>query len=145
MQVRDNKTVYGDEEMQQAGAALMQQLQSAGQLAGTVIGLSGQLGAGKSTFCRGFINAAGHCGPVKSPTYTLIEKYSTPVGVICHLDLYRLEDAGELEFIGFRDLLGDSTLLIEWPEQVESVARLATIDVDIEFIDASSRQVLISY
>jgi len=124
--VRDKQIVYGDEEMQSAGAALLQQLHSAGQLAGTVIGLSGQLGAGKSTFCRGFINAAGHSGPVKSPTYTLIEKYSTPVGEICHLDLYRLEDADELEYIGFRDLLGDSTLLIEWPEQVESVARLAS-------------------
>ncbi len=85
---------------------------------GLVIYLDGELGTGKTTLARGFLRGLGFLGPVRSPTYTLIEPYPFADRLCYHLDLYRLGDPGELEYLGIRDLLTPETLLlVEWPER----------------------------
>ena len=117
-----------------------------GQLAaactgGLLVYLHGQLGAGKTTLVRGFLRASGHSGPVKSPTYTLVEPYSTARGNIYHLDLYRLADAEELEWIGIRDLFEDESIcLVEWPERGAGILPEADVHVYLQ-AEGSGRQV----
>ena len=77
--------------------------------------LSGFLGAGKTTLARALLQAMGHDGPVRSPTYTLFETYRVADREIAHVDLYRVVDPQELELIGFDELVADSDLLlVEW-------------------------------
>ncbi|MFO1349812.1 MAG: tRNA (adenosine(37)-N6)-threonylcarbamoyltransferase complex ATPase subunit type 1 TsaE [Gammaproteobacteria bacterium] len=83
-----------------------------------VIYLQGELGAGKTTLTRGILRGFGFTGPVKSPTYTLIEPYLIQGRDVFHLDLYRIRDPLELEYLGLRDLIDRGGLiLIEWPER----------------------------
>ena len=83
-----------------------------------VVFLSGELGAGKSTFARGVLRALGAHGAIKSPSYTLVETYELPDANAVHLDLYRLIDPTELEHLGLADYHRPGFLwLIEWPER----------------------------
>lgn len=78
--------------------------------------LHGDLGAGKSTLARAWLRALGVQGAIRSPTYTLVERYPLATGEALHLDLYRIGDGAELEFLGLDDV--DAALwLIEWPER----------------------------
>ncbi len=82
------------------------------------IWLEGDLGTGKTSFARYLIHALGYQGRVKSPTYGLMEQYPLDVGQVLHMDLYRIADPDELEYLGLVDLLDHNTiLLIEWPDK----------------------------
>ncbi len=83
-----------------------------------VIYLQGDLGAGKTTFARAYIHALGFEGYVKSPSYGLLETYPVGGQKVLHLDLYRIEDPEELEYLALRDLFDRVTvLLVEWPDR----------------------------
>jgi tRNA threonylcarbamoyladenosine biosynthesis protein TsaE len=83
-----------------------------------LVGLSGDLGAGKTTLVRALINALLPDTRVKSPTYTLVESYALPAAMLHHLDLYRIEDPQELTALGLDELLSaDALVLVEWPEK----------------------------
>jgi tRNA threonylcarbamoyladenosine biosynthesis protein TsaE len=104
--------------MRAVGARLAAALGAADVREPFVIGLSGDLGAGKTTLVGGLLAALGHEGPARSPTYTLIEPYRLAGRDLYHCDLYRLRDPSELDDLGLRDLLvGPAVLLVEWPER----------------------------
>lgn len=116
------------EAMEALGARLASRLR-----AGLVIFFHGNLGAGKTTFIRGILRGLGIAGPVKSPTYTLVETYVLEKFPIYHFDLYRLNNPEELEFIGVRDYLeGQGVCLIEWAERGSEMLPVPDVEVSIE-------------
>ena len=121
----DSRRFLEDERATQAlGAAL-----AATQPARAVVFLRGDLGAGKSTLARAWLRALGVEGAIRSPTYTLVEHYPLAAGgKALHLDLYRIGDAGELEFLALDDAQA-SLWLVEWPER--GAAALPVPDLEI--------------
>ncbi|MBM0108757.1 tRNA (adenosine(37)-N6)-threonylcarbamoyltransferase complex ATPase subunit type 1 TsaE [Steroidobacter sp. S1-65] len=99
-----------------------------------IIALEGELGAGKTTLVGGLLRAYGITGPVRSPTYTLIEPYEATSRPLYHLDLYRLTDPDEMEPLGVRDLLiGRAVLLIEWPSRAGAALPAADLWIEISY------------
>ena len=97
---------------------------------GMVIGLRGNLGAGKTTIARSLLRALGYAGRVKSPTYTLLEQYEIGALHLCHFDLYRFRDKTEWNATGFHDEFnGRNICLIEWPENAEGLLPAADIEL----------------
>ena len=99
---------------------------------GMIVTLSGDLGAGKTTLVRGCLRALGWAGPVKSPTYTLVEHYPLSSLYFYHFDFYRLTDPGEWETAGFADCFRDDAVcVVEWPERVAGLLPPADLAVTL--------------
>ena len=121
--------------MRQLGADLIAVCESGG-----VIALRGNLGTGKTTLVRGALESLGVTSGIRSPTYTLIEYYELAPLCIAHLDLYRLADGEELEYLGYRDYLNPKTIcFIEWPERAEAYLSNIGLEIYINY-DVDGRQ-----
>jgi tRNA threonylcarbamoyladenosine biosynthesis protein TsaE len=98
------------------------------------IQLEGELGAGKTTLVAGVLAAFGVKGPVRSPTYTLVEPYELQGRFLYHMDLYRLTDPDEIEPLGVRELLvPGALLLIEWPQRARGRLPPPDLCIAIEY------------
>ncbi|NRD69805.1 tRNA (adenosine(37)-N6)-threonylcarbamoyltransferase complex ATPase subunit type 1 TsaE [Psychrobacter okhotskensis] len=125
-------TLYSEADTQRLAAQL-----AALPLSGSVW-LAGDLGAGKTTLTRYWLQALGHSGAVKSPTYTLVEPYSIQqnddsIKPVYHADLYRLQDPEELSFIGFDEYLDEpnALVIIEWASRADSYLPPPTMFIDM--------------
>lgn len=111
--------------------------------------LQGEMGAGKTTLTKSIIQAFGYVGAVTSPTYNLVQEYQVEQGVIYHMDLYRLEDPSELEYLALNDLWSSASLfLIEWPVRGVGYLQMATAEVVINKVlgsDVDRRNIILTF
>lgn len=140
--------VCGDEEMGRFAAEYAAGLVPKEDGA-TVMALSGELGAGKTTFVRGVLRSYGVEESVTSPTFVIEKMYTPPRGPfkkVVHVDAYRLESGRELERLGFSELLKDveTLILVEWPEKAEGVIPKDAKRVRIEIGDGAERFIVIN-
>jgi tRNA threonylcarbamoyl adenosine modification protein YjeE len=117
------------------GAALARALPEAP----VVAWLRGELGAGKSTLARALLRELGVTGAIRSPTYTLVERYPLPRGDAAHLDLYRIASPGELDFLGLDELREARLWLVEWPERGGPALPPPDLDVELAVADGGRR------
>jgi len=107
---------------------------ASGARAGRVLYLSGDLGSGKTTLARGLLQALGHRGPIKSPTYALVEVYELSSLNLYHFDFYRFKNPQEWEDSGFREYFGpDALCIVEWPERAGALLAPADLEIRLEF------------
>jgi tRNA threonylcarbamoyladenosine biosynthesis protein TsaE len=109
---------------------------------GWMILLQGELGSGKSTLARAILRELGYHGAVPSPTYTLVEPYTLPEITVYHVDLYRIGDVAELEFLGWSDL-EDGLRIVEWPERVPELLARGDLLVRLEYAGGGRRAALL--
>ncbi len=114
-----------------AGARLAPGLQG-----GMLVTLSGELGAGKTTLVRGMLRRLGWAGPVKSPTYALLEHYLFSSLYFYHFDLYRFKDPEEWNRAGFSEYLRqDAVCVLEWPERASGALPQGDLELRFEYAD----------
>lgn len=120
----------------------------------TVIALEGELGAGKTTFVKGFAKALGIKSKIKSPTFVLMKKYKIPRNSISHipysiflvhLDCYRVRDHRDLATLDLKTIFNtpNNIVLIEWPERISKILPKKLIKVHIDHIDNNKRKIMI--
>jgi tRNA threonylcarbamoyladenosine biosynthesis protein TsaE len=110
------------------------------------IHLRGDLGAGKTSFARAFLRAAGVTGRIKSPSYALLESYNLSNLYLYHFDFYRFSDTREWVDAGFRDILhSDAVILIEWPERAGSLLPAPDLDILLEYADSGRHVALTAH
>ncbi len=130
------------EETERAGAEVAGRLQ-----AGDLVLVTGELGAGKTTFVRGACRALGIEGPVVSPTFTIGRRYETPAGLaVAHLDLYRLADMGSEEE-GLLDdyLTPDAVAFVEWPAVAANELPEPAVRVEIRHAGGDERKIDLTF
>ncbi len=112
---------------------------------GTVVELIGDLGAGKTTFAKGFAKGLGVKGVVTSPTFTLLNTYQGDGVVLNHFDLYRIDDEEELELMGVKEMFydTDSINLIEWPQIARNLLPQKKYVIEINKIDDKTREIIL--
>ena len=136
----NHKRAEGPDTLQLQLADEAATIELGGRLAATLapglkIYLHGDLGAGKTTLSRAMLQALGHTGRVKSPTYTLVEVYGLSRLNLYHFDFYRFRDAQEWREAGFSDYFGgDAVCLVEWPEKAGDDLPPPDIDIFIEMV-----------
>jgi tRNA threonylcarbamoyladenosine biosynthesis protein TsaE len=114
-------------------------------VAGAVLYLRGELGAGKTTCVRSLLRALGVTGPVRSPTYTLVDTYELARLMCVHVDLYRLQSASEVDELGLREMCGPGVLLlVEWPENGSAAVPRADLDLLLQYSGDARKAVLSS-
>jgi tRNA threonylcarbamoyladenosine biosynthesis protein TsaE len=114
------------------------------ELRDAVVELSGELGAGKTSFVRHLLHALGVQGRVKSPTYAVLEPYELPGGAVYHFDFFRFDDAQEWEDAGFRELYaGPGLKIAEWPEKAAELLPLPDLRLTIAIVGDGRRSVRI--
>jgi tRNA threonylcarbamoyladenosine biosynthesis protein TsaE len=122
----------------EAATAAFGELLAVNARPGDVITLSGPLGVGKTALARGFIAALGHRGEVPSPSFAIVQPYEELDPPVWHVDLYRLEDASEIEELGL-DAASDAVLLVEWPERAGEEAWPKALALTFEFAPDGDR------
>jgi tRNA threonylcarbamoyladenosine biosynthesis protein TsaE len=106
---------------------------------GDVVTLSGPLGVGKTQLVRAVLAALGHWGEVPSPTFAIVQPYEELSPLVWHVDLYRIEDLGELDELGL-DSVADAVLLIEWPERAGETAWPNALRLRLDFAEDGARR-----
>jgi tRNA threonylcarbamoyladenosine biosynthesis protein TsaE len=137
------KLVFDSEDALVRAAGEAARAWESAKLPGLIVGLKGDLGAGKTTWVRAMLRGLGLAGRVPSPTYTLLEHYEMDSLTVVHLDLYRLSEARELEFLGIRDWLARQPvwLLVEWPEKGGTLADSLDLVIDIDIGSGDERRI----
>jgi tRNA threonylcarbamoyladenosine biosynthesis protein TsaE len=105
---------------------------------GDVITVSGPLGVGKTALARGLIGALGHQGEVPSPSFAMVQPYDSLSPAVWHVDLYRIEDASELDELGL-DSAADALLLVEWPERAGKSFWPGALRLSLDFTQGGER------
>ena len=107
--------------------------------AGDVVTLSGALSAGKTTLVRGLLGALGHQGEVPSPSFAIVQPYEALDPPIWHVDLYRIENASDLDELGLEDIRGDGVLIVEWPDHAGRDAWPEALALSLQVANDGSR------
>jgi tRNA threonylcarbamoyladenosine biosynthesis protein TsaE len=134
-------TIHSEAEMLEWGQKLGKQL-----IAGDIVALNGNLGAGKTTLARGILAGCGFLGEVPSPSFAIVQNYDPPDCRIpvAHIDLYRIEDPADLAELGIEDMMETGALLIEWPDRWLDLSNPQLLRIAIEDMDGNHRQLTVS-